>query len=136
MGIMEKIKALFGGASSESEEPEVAEAATTDDSAEESGDTTSNWYSIRKSSRGAYGLLVRVQICVKKLTLMKGRLRNGRDYTLFGEYGICDRTSSGFTYDRYSFGPPSRYPSRIYLGPKRKPCQDYHMGGQYKGKAA
>ncbi len=43
MGIMEKIKALFGGASSESEEPEVAEAATTDDSAEESGDTTSNW---------------------------------------------------------------------------------------------
>ena len=43
MGIMEKIKALFGGASSESEEPEVAEAATADDSAEESGDTTSNW---------------------------------------------------------------------------------------------
>mgnify|MGYP001158072639 CR=1 FL=1 len=45
MGIMEKIKALFGGASSELEEPEVAEAeaATTEDSAEESGDTTSNW---------------------------------------------------------------------------------------------
>ena len=43
MGILEKIKALFGSASSESEEPEVAEAATSDDSAEESGDTTSNW---------------------------------------------------------------------------------------------
>ena len=43
MGIMEKIKALFGSASSESEEPEVAEAATADDSTEESGDTTSNW---------------------------------------------------------------------------------------------
>ena len=43
MGIMEKIKVLFGSASSESGEPEVAEAATADDSAEESGDTTSNW---------------------------------------------------------------------------------------------
>ena len=43
MGIMEKIKALFGSASSESEEPEVAEAATADDSAEEPGDTISNW---------------------------------------------------------------------------------------------
>tara|TARA_B100001173_G_C15590431_1_gene380261 strand:- start:77 stop:199 length:123 start_codon:yes stop_codon:yes gene_type:complete len=40
MGIMEKIKALLGSASSESKEPEVAEA---DDSAEESGDTISNW---------------------------------------------------------------------------------------------
>ena len=66
MGIMEKIKALFGGASSESEEPEVVEAATTDDSAEESGETTINWQSIRKSSRGAYGLLVRVSIISKK----------------------------------------------------------------------
>lgn len=43
MGIMEKIKALFGSASSESEETEVAEAATADDSAEESGHITSNW---------------------------------------------------------------------------------------------
>ena len=43
MGIMEKIKVLFGSASSESEEPEVAEAAIADDSAEESGDITSNW---------------------------------------------------------------------------------------------
>ncbi len=43
MGIMEKIKALFGGASSESEEPAAAEPAPADDPAEESGDTTSNW---------------------------------------------------------------------------------------------
>ncbi len=43
MGIMEKIKALFGSASSESEEPDIAETATANDSAEESGDTPSNW---------------------------------------------------------------------------------------------
>ena len=43
MGIMEKIKALFGSASSELEEPEAVEEASTEDSAEESGDTTSNW---------------------------------------------------------------------------------------------
>tara|TARA_B100001079_G_scaffold242410_1_gene228481 strand:- start:315 stop:443 length:129 start_codon:yes stop_codon:yes gene_type:complete len=42
MGIMEKIKALFGGASSESEEPEAAEPAA-EESTEESGDTSSNW---------------------------------------------------------------------------------------------
>lgn len=43
MGILEKIKAMFGGASSESTEPEVIETTSADDTAEESGEATSNW---------------------------------------------------------------------------------------------
>lgn len=43
MGILEKIKALFGSTSSESEETEAAEPAVVEDSAEESGDSTNNW---------------------------------------------------------------------------------------------
>ena len=42
MGILEKIKALFGSAASEPEETEAAEPAAVDDSAEESGESANN----------------------------------------------------------------------------------------------
>ena len=48
MGLLEKIKALFGSSSSEPEETEAAEPIAAEpiaaeDSAEESGDSTNNW---------------------------------------------------------------------------------------------
>jgi hypothetical protein len=43
MGLLEKIKALFGSSSSEPEETEAVEPIVAEDSAEESGDSTNNW---------------------------------------------------------------------------------------------